>query len=317
MFVAVFSASLLVGLALQPLLIPWLRRRGVMDVPNERSSHVTATPRGGGIAVVTALGVGLLVGHHGGWDVLVVYLGAIALGVVGLVDDLRSLRAIIRLVAMVLVGGLGGLLLDSPLALPLAVPLMAAWTASYVNAFNFMDGINGISGLTGLVAGASYALMGYSFGSAALVAIGAALMAACLSFLPFNLTHPRVFLGDVGSYSLGFTIAALAWIAWAAGAPLLLSLAPTSVYLLDTGTTLVRRSKAGLPLTEAHRSHIYQRLATQSGRHLPVAFFVAASTVAVVAMAWIGYLTNLPVLGGLGVLILLTGYYFSVDFASR
>ena len=76
---AIFSASLVVGLALQPLLIPWLRRRGVVDVPNERSSHVAITPRGGGIAVLAALCAGLLLGRQGGWDVTIVVFGAVAL----------------------------------------------------------------------------------------------------------------------------------------------------------------------------------------------------------------------------------------------
>ena len=151
-----------------------------MDVPNERSSHVEVTPRGGGIAVVAALGAGLLVGRDGGWDVAIVFLGALILGAVGLTDDFRGLSAKVRLGILLLVGALAGLLLDSPLPLVLAVPAMAVWVAAYVNAFNFMDGINGISGLTGLVSGVAYSLMGLEFDSDSAVVIGAALAGASL-----------------------------------------------------------------------------------------------------------------------------------------
>lgn len=294
---AVFFTSLLVGLVLQPLLIPWLKRRGVVDVPNERSSHVEITPRGGGIAVVLALGAGLLVGPEGGWDVAIMFLGALILGTVGFTDDFRGLSARMRLGILLVVGALVGIFLSSPLPLVLSVAVMAVWTATYVNAFNFMDGINGISGLSGIVTGFAYALMGHSFGSSALQFIGLALAGSCLSFLPFNLLRTRVFLGDVGSYALGFVIASCAWLAWAGGAPLLIALAPTSVYLVDTGSTLIRRALAGDPLMEAHRSHVYQRLAGRGRSHAMVATAVAALTAAIVIVVWTGYERGIPAAG--------------------
>lgn len=285
----IFLVSLTVGLIVQPLLIPWLRSRGVLDIPNERSSHATVTPRGGGIAVVAALATGLLLGRQGGWDVAVILLIAVILGAVGLIDDFRGLSAKARLAILLLVGAAAGLLLGSSHSLLLAVPVMVAWTAAYVNAFNFMDGINGISGLSGLVAGVAYLFMGYSFESPGLVALGAALAGACLSFLPFNLPRARVFLGDVGSYSVGFVIAACAWIAWAADAPPVLAIAPTSVYLVDTGVTLLRRAREGEPLMEAHRSHTYQRLVTSGWSHAVVATCVALITSLVTATIWLNY----------------------------
>lgn len=305
---AVFLTSLLVGLALQPLLIRWLKRRGVLDVPNERSSHVEVTPRGGGIAVVAALGAGLLVGHEGGREVAAVVLGALTLGAVGLTDDFRGLSAKVRLGILLIVGALAGLLLDAPIPIALAVPAMAAWVAAYVNAFNFMDGINGISSLTGLVSGVAYLLVGLEFDSKSAVVIGAALAGASLSFLPFNVPSAKVFLGDVGSYSLGFVIAALGWIVWSAGAPLTLAIAPTAVYLADTGATLVRRYRRGSALTEAHREHTYQRLTAGGRSHVAIALAVAGVEALSVALVWWGYQVGLIWLGILLVLALLTTY---------
>lgn len=304
----IFLASLLVGLALQPLLIRWLQRRGVMDVPNERSSHVEVTPRGGGIAVVAGVAAGLIVGRNGGWDLAIVFIGALILGAVGLADDFRGLSAKVRLGILLIVGGFAGLLLDTPLPIALAVPAMAVWMAAYVNAFNFMDGINGISGLTGLVAGVAYSLMGLEFDSDSAVVIGAALAGASLAFLPFNVPSAKVFLGDVGSYSLGFVIAALGWIVWSAGAPLALAIAPTAVYLADTGATLVGRYSRGAPLTEAHREHTYQQLTAGGRNHVAVALAVAGVEALVVGLVWWGFREGLIWLGVLAALTALAGY---------
>ena len=96
----------------------------------------------------------------------------------------------------------------------------------------------------------------------------------------------KVFLGDVGSYSLGFVIATLGWIVWSSGAPLVLALAPALVYLADTGFTLLRRYRRGASLMEAHREHVYQRLAAQGRSHLSVALVVTGVQVLSIGLAW-------------------------------
>lgn len=293
----VFIAALASGLVLQPFLIPWLRGRQILDIPNVRSSHRRATPRGGGIAVGASLCVGLLVGRQGGWDVAAVAALGGTVGLLGLIDDVRDLSAKIRLGLLFVVGLVAGLVLDNPIAPAMGVAVMAVWTASYVNAFNFMDGINGISAISGLVAGVAYMLMGVEFDAPELITIGAALAGACVAFIPFNIPQARVFLGDVGSYWLGFVIASSAWLAWAAGVPLLLAVAPTTGYLADTGVTLVRRARAGEPLMQAHRSHTYQRLVLLGWPHVITALFVGAVAGGVTASVWFGLETGLPILG--------------------
>lgn len=307
-----FLASLLCGLALQPIFIRSLRRGGVMDVPNRRSSHVRATPRGGGVAVLAALGVGIVVGGSGGSNVWLIVLGALVLGAVGLWDDIQGgLSPKVRLGWLVIVGASAGALLVAPVPLMLAVPAMAVWTTCYVNAFNFMDGINGISGLSALVAGVTYSGIGLQIGSSAATLLGAALAGASASFLPYNLPRARVFLGDVGSYSLGFVIASLAWLVWSAGTPLALALAPTAVYLIDTGTTLLRRYHQGRPLTEAHREHTYQRLTVDGRSHVAVALFVVGVQAFVTVIVWLALRTQHEGLGLTVVLVTLLGYVMS------
>lgn len=302
------GAALAVGLAAQPLVIRWLRRRGLVDVPNHRSSHQVSTPRGGGIAVALAFALGAMAAGSPQSQVTGLVLGSVVLGAVGLVDDLRGLQPGPRLLMQLGVGGALGYLLPYSQPWPVAALLGGLWVAAYVNAFNFMDGINGISALTGIVAGLSYALMGAVYESGALLVVGGALAGASLSFLPFNLLRARVFLGDVGSYSMGFVIAGLAWMAWGSEIPLMLAVAPTAVYLADTGSTLVRRRREGASLTQAHRSHVYQRLVAEGHSHATVALVVAGLQAAVVAMVWWGQRSGWALLGIAAAALAIMGY---------
>ncbi len=105
-----------------------------------------------------------------------------------------------------------------------------------------------------------------------------ALAGACLGFLPFNIIRPKIFLGDVGSYAIGFWLAATALLLWDAGGSPIVLLGPFLLYLVDTATTLFRRARRGESLTTAHRDHAYQRLQQSGWSHLGVTTICAAIT---------------------------------------
>lgn len=212
--------------------------------------------------------------------------GIVVLGALGFLDDIRGLAVWPRLIVMTLSGGSLALLVGGPLPSILLAGLGAVWFAAYVNAFNFMDGINGIAALTSVVAGLSYAAMGIRLESNEVVVIGAALTGASLAFLPYNFPRARIFLGDAGSYALGFTIAALAWLAWSQGASPILAISPTLIYLADTSITLFRRYRSRAKVTEAHRQHVYQRMVDAGLSHTAVAMGYAIATALVVASSW-------------------------------
>ena len=144
---------------------------------------------------------------------------------------------------------------------------------------NFMDGINGISVAQTTVAGVHLALVGRLIGIDEITVVGLAATGSALAFAPWNAPRARMFLGDVGSYFLGFLLSATALAAVISGAPVLLVVAPFSLYLLDTATTLALRIARGARITEAHREHAFQRLVTQGRSHIYV------SSVVVVACA--------------------------------
>ncbi len=268
-----FILSLLVTLAAAPA-VRWLMlRRDVIDIPTARSSHTNPTPRGGGLACIVGVVAAMVVAGASGLEVRWPLIGAaVALSLVGLLDDSRGLGAISRLTAQAVAGGAmgwaagGGWLIGAGAAIALVV----------VNSVNFMDGINGITSLSVAVWGATAWLVGLAAGANGLWVIGAATAGAALGFLPWNAPHARLFLGDTGSYLFGALIVGGIIVGLSRNASPLVLAAPLVIYLADTGSVLVLRASRGEPLMTAHRGHVYQLL-TRDPRvpHILVSTLVA------------------------------------------
>jgi UDP-GlcNAc:undecaprenyl-phosphate GlcNAc-1-phosphate transferase len=279
------------GLGLTGLIVPVLRRAQLLDVPNERSSHSAPVPRGGGLAVMAAVTLASVAAALTGSDVLWVPLVvALALAGVGLIDDRSSLPGPVRLVLQLLAGAVVAAWAWSAAATPSsAVALFALVVliavAGYVNAFNFMDGINGISALTAIVAGAWWCWVAVEHEVEGLAVLGAVLAGGMVGFIPWNAPRARIFLGDVGSYGVGFLIVAGGAWAWANDVPPALCLAPLVVYIADTGWVLIKRAAGGRPLMQAHREHVYQQLVDHGWSHTSSALLCAGVSVVVCVAA--------------------------------
>ena len=268
--------------AAEAVTVPLLRRAAIIDVPGHRSSHTIPTPRGGGIPVAA----GLLVAAAliGGANAAVFGFAVAAFGLLGFAEDLRGLPPGRRLIWQAVGGAMVAIVLVSGLAEPtvkvlLLAVLGMAWITGFVNAFNFMDGVNGISGAHALIAGVVYADLGWWRHDGFMVPVGAAVAVSALAFLPWNAGRARVFLGDAGSYALGAALATLAAYAVLAGIPVEAALGPLALYLADTAWTLQRRIRAGERWLEPHRTHIYQKWCDVGWSHQRVTVTAAATTV--------------------------------------
>jgi UDP-N-acetylmuramyl pentapeptide phosphotransferase/UDP-N-acetylglucosamine-1-phosphate transferase len=263
-----------------------LHRLAVVDVPNSRSSHDRPTARGGGIAVGVAITVAVGVASEAkGPSQTAILVAAVGFGVVGLLEDLfgvpplprfgLQIAAAIALLPLLLSGLAGST--SWRILCAIAVVL---WLVSYVNAFNFMDGINGISVAQAVVAGVTWYVVGRTQEVPALAFGGLIVAAASVGFAPFNFPRARVFLGDVGSYCLGGCIAALAILGIRSGLAIEAMLAPLSLYIADTSSTLFRRVLHQEPWHLPHRDHIYQRLIRRGWSH-PTTTLVVGGLMAV------------------------------------
>ncbi len=280
---------------------------GLMDIPNERSSHSHPTPRGGGIGIVagSVLGVVVSLALGGSTDAAtaaVVLTAAAGVALVSLIDDLRELPPLVRLATHVTaaVAVVAWLPPQRMLELPLlptvslgaAAPILAVlWVVGVTNIYNFMDGIDGLAGGQGLVAGLLWGGAGLFAGDRFVATSGFAIAAGCAIFLARNWFPARIFMGDAGSAFLGFLLAVLPLVlageslvsrSWALGA---LVLWP---FLFDTTLTLLRRAVRGENVLRAHRSHLYQRLVVGGQTHAWVSglYVLLATAAALVGLGW-------------------------------
>jgi UDP-N-acetylmuramyl pentapeptide phosphotransferase/UDP-N-acetylglucosamine-1-phosphate transferase len=191
---------------------------------------------------------------------------------VSFVDDLRSLPVLARLAAQALAAGLlvrGGLApatLDLP-GLAWALPPLAGaalavgYTVWMANLYNFMDGMDGFAGGMAVFGFGTLAVLGAQAGEAGFALACVAVAAAAAGFLALNFPPARIFMGDVGSSTLGFLAAALSlWGARAGLFPLWAAVLAFSPFIADATVTLFRRLLAGEKIWQAHRCHYYQRL---------------------------------------------------------
>ena len=272
-----------IGWLLLSFLVAWLsargaiayaHRRGMLDRPGQRRSHSVPTPRGGGIGVVIAALVclpGVLLATATPWPPTVVAGLLVALLLVALVgwwDDHRSLPILPRFGAQLL----AVLLLAAALCadgwswwwLPVLL-LAGAWS---INLHNFMDGIDGLLAQQVMFVGAGLAWLAWSAGQAALALAAGCVATACLGFWCLNRSPARIFMGDVGSGSVGLLVFAYTAMLWRVDPRLLWpALILSSAFVTDASLTLLTRMLRGRRWYTAHREHLYQWLVRRGFTH--------------------------------------------------
>ena len=236
-------------------------RFGIVDVPNDRSSHEEVTLRGGGVVFyVAAIAYFFVIGFYYPWTML----GLTIVAAVSFADDIRSLPDSVRLAAQ-FVGVLlalyefGGMYTFGWWWL---IPALIIGVG-VLNAFNFMDGINGLTGGYSLVVLSALLYVNNYVDKFVDNRLLGVMLCACLVFCFFNFrTKATCFAGDVGAVSIAFMIVSLmaklmmktqsvGWIAFLA------------VYGVDVVLTIGHRIMLHENLGQAHRKHMYQILANE------------------------------------------------------
>jgi UDP-GlcNAc:undecaprenyl-phosphate GlcNAc-1-phosphate transferase len=255
------------------------QRWRVLDMPAARKVHEVATPLLGGAAVYCGFAVTVLTSFDFSLQLKGVAVGATLVVGIGILDDLTDLPASLKLaghiVAAMAAIAYGVVLNVTPMWVPgylwLNVALTVLWFVTVTNAVQFLDGMDGLAAGLGAIAGIFFSIAALQTGQRYLMYLSAALVGACLGFIPYNFRPGRaqIFLGDSGATFIGFTLAGLAVMGeWAEGDPIIALLTPSlilGVPLFDIAFVGIARVVTGKVhslhewLAYTGRDHIHHR----------------------------------------------------------
>ena len=269
------------------------------DLPGARSSHHAPTPRTGGAAIMIGFLAALLALSVNAPELVKFGALVFAAFMLGLVDDARSLPAAAKLIGQIAVSSVFVVLFGAVGSAPLpgvgdfslgavAPVLTVFWIVAFMNAYNFMDGANGIAAASAIFALSALAVAAAGAGADVWAGASVVAAAALFGFLPLNFPRARLFMGDGGSQSIGFLIAALAALSASEEGSASALFMPTAFlpFLADVAFTLAHRAARRRNLAEAHNEHIYQLLIRLGASHTSVTTLylglVALSTVAAI-----------------------------------
>jgi Fuc2NAc and GlcNAc transferase len=270
------------GFVLTPLFRNAARRRGLLDVPNDASSHTVPTPRNGGFAVflgiIAAFWFALGEPHIGTLFAMTIVTGALPA-----IDEFRPLPRSLRFFIQAAMAVLTVFILDLTdlaFALPWTEPfhlgalgtvLAVIWLVGVINTYNFMDGLNGLASTAAIICGVAQACLFIAHDDVGGAIVALALAAAAAGFVPWNLPSGSVFMGDVGSATLGYLLAVLSLRLIQDGVPVIAAVLPVAAFCSDAFITIVRRAAKGERFfATRHRSHFYQWLNQQGWSHTRV-----------------------------------------------
>jgi UDP-N-acetylmuramyl pentapeptide phosphotransferase/UDP-N-acetylglucosamine-1-phosphate transferase len=266
--------AFLIALGVVRAAIAYAHRRGMFDQPGQRRSHKLPTPRGGGIGIIVAVVptvAACLLYLQPSWAlhvVITLLIATVLVALIGWWDDHRSLPVLPRFGVQVLAVAMFAimLLIHGPgwFWLPLLV-LAGAWS---INLHNFMDGIDGLLAQQGIFVACGLAVLAWCVGQTALAGASSCVAAACLGFWCYNRSPARIFMGDVGSGSVGLLLFALSAMLWRVNGLLLWpALILSSAFVSDATLTLLNRMLRGRRWYTAHREHLYQWIVRRGRTH--------------------------------------------------
>jgi Fuc2NAc and GlcNAc transferase len=276
------------------LLIKTAKYTGLIDIPNSRSSHYKPTPSGGGVALA---GIILFANLDAFKVCPEFFIGGFLISAIGLIDDIRSMSVLPRLLTQFLVVTLIIVLLPAynPIkGIPIVIAKIVLVFSGvwFINLYNFMDGIDGLAG-----GYANAASVGFLFClSTGLpveewnVEIYKQLIYITIPFLIFNWSPSKIFLGDIGSTFLGFTFFSLGARGLIFGNYLMYAfIIIMSFFWIDATVTLVRRFLLKKRVFTAHKEHAFQKAAAKYG-HWRVSCFII-----LVTLYWLNPMAHLTI----------------------
>ncbi len=312
-YLAAFLVSLLLALALTPVVRHFAIRYGIMAQPGHRKVHLKPVPYLGGLAIFISFVATVVMFVPFGRQLGALLAGCAILAVVGAIDDIKGLGAWTKLgwqfvaAGVALAGGIGIVSIANPFGgvidltwgrfavdlgpfdfhiTPIGNLLSLIWMVGMVNVINFLDGLDGLAGGVSAIAALVLFLLSVSpeVNQPVVALLAIILAGSALGFLPFNSYPARIFMGDSGAYMLGLVLAMLAIYSGGKVATAVLVLGFT---IIDSLWAAIRRMRRGVHPFSADREHLHHLLldAGLSQRRAVFLLYMFAAIFGMVALA--------------------------------
>ena len=256
-------------------------RIGAIDIPTDaRRMHKKPTPRIGGLAIFAGFLVATLVFCEASSQLYAIWIGGGILVILGILDDIFRLSALLKLVVQLCVAGIAvsfGILIDHITLFgthiefgAFAIPITMLWIVGLSNAINLIDGLDGLSCGVSAITSISILmvmLIAEDYTSALITAI---LTGSCFGFLPYNKNHAKIFMGDTGALFLGYTLSIISVQGLFKLHTMLSFLVPVSIFALpifDTLIAIIRRVAHGQSPFHPDRGHFHHKLVDMGFSH--------------------------------------------------
>ncbi len=274
--------ALVVSFLMTPVVKTFAYKVGAIDVPKDaRRMHKVPIPRLGGLAIFSGFMVSILLFAHIRGDVQMqsILLGAVIIVVLGVVDDIMALPAMLKFVVQIVAAaipathGVTILAFSNPNIFSedlywvlgdLAVPVTVLWVVAITNAVNLIDGLDGLANGVSAISATTMLVIALVSGAPGQVAIVlAALVGACVGFMPYNMNPAKMFMGDTGATFLGYILATMSiqgLFKYYAVISFVVPFLILGLPIFDTAFAFIRRIAHGQSPMHADRSHIHHRL---------------------------------------------------------
>ena len=287
MFISNFGLKLIVSIvlsfvisfAMTPIVKNFAIKIGAMDIPkDERRMHDHPIPRMGGLAIFIGFLLTVVLFADLTKEIQGILIGAIIITILGAIDDLLGLNAWIKFGGQFLAAGVAvacGVVIHlfmNPNIFSgnefirlesLSIPVTVLWIVGVTNAVNLIDGLDGLACGVSTIASLTMFVVALLVSESNVAVVLAALMGACLGFLPYNMNPAKIFMGDTGALLLGFVLAttsAVGMFKFYAVVTFLVPLMALALPLLDTIFAIIRRVLRGQSPFAPDRGHFHHRL---------------------------------------------------------
>ena len=273
--------ALIVSFLMTPAVKSFAYKVGAIDVPRDaRRMHKTPTPRLGGLAIFIGfmVSVFLFVNIRGDRDMQSILLGAVVIVVLGVLDDIMALPAMLKFVVQIAaacIPAFGGVVIQA-ISNPnvfssnlywvldgLSIPITVLWIVGITNAVNLIDGLDGLANGVSAISATTVLVIALMASELHVALVMAALVGACVGFMPYNTNPAKMFMGDTGAMFLGYILATMSiqgLFKFYAVISFVVPFLILGLPIFDTAFAFIRRIAHGQSPMHADRSHIHHRL---------------------------------------------------------